>query len=411
MKRVDSDEHDSNLFQDENLPTTAGTLFDETWFNDKQEELCRAVELSGQNLSAGSYYQLLYAFNAFGPADFFHADGAADRGAWVPQATLGTFWVTPGAGLVGALAQGVAWITVSDHPYRVALTAAQIAAQDFDAYEFGSPGVAKDDYIAINATGTLEVNQVADGAGAPTPSLGYRNILKIDTDGTDITACEALHPAFPWLQCYALDMGSIDDTARDTAGFEGFRWKTVISTTNTLEVFAIQGITEMPYAWKVFDDSTLGSTQRWQGDFIWEPGNLTDAKRRWRTHLGTTAEKTRYMDEGSFTFNHSAGAAWAQMKTFPLPHDGAVVTLTCGAVESTDADRVSGHSHKVLLCASTGTETDIVGPDDADTGGPAGILARVYTGGGLIVVEGYGEAGKTWRFTGKVAIVPIDISA
>ena len=105
MKRTDADEHDSNLFQDEDLPTTAGTLLEETWLNNVQEELARAIEYAGQNLSGSIYYQLALALNRWGPADLFRVD-AGTAGPFVPQNPQGTFWVTPISGRDGKIEAG-----------------------------------------------------------------------------------------------------------------------------------------------------------------------------------------------------------------------------------------------------------------------------------------------------------------
>ena len=61
MKRTTADQHASNLFQDENLPTTAGTLCDASWFNNVQEEIANVVEHDGTALDGGDYTQLLAA--------------------------------------------------------------------------------------------------------------------------------------------------------------------------------------------------------------------------------------------------------------------------------------------------------------------------------------------------------------
>lgn len=64
MKRTDADEHSSNLFQDENLPTTAGTLIEETWLNAVQEELANTIEHVDITLSGANDEQLIEAIYA-----------------------------------------------------------------------------------------------------------------------------------------------------------------------------------------------------------------------------------------------------------------------------------------------------------------------------------------------------------
>jgi hypothetical protein len=410
MKRTDADEHAGNLFQDENLPTTAGTLIEETWLNNVQEELCRAIELSGQDLAGGNYVQTYFAHNRFGPADFCRADHAALAGSWTPQLDpYGTFWVTQTAGLVGELEQGAAWVTLGDdRVFRVMLSTAQIAALNYDAYTFTA---SKDSYIAIAADGTLEVNETGLGAGEPAPSLGYHNILKVVTDGTDITSCEALRPAYPHLQCDAIDICGIPEATRKTGDSVGFRWHYTDATPDTvsLSFFNAGGIQGTGYVAEADAGGGSGMDQEWRGSFRWIPDGFTEPKREWRTHEGTTAEKTRYVDEKSFVYNHNSGASYVTAATYPLPHDGAAVHVEVSAIESGAATRTVVAWTLAHLQKASSAEWTVDGAVSDPAG--SGLLIRVVTDGSDIIIEISGEVGKLWRCTGSVRITPMDITA
>ncbi len=57
----------------------------------------------------------------------------------------------------------------------------------------------KDTYIAVNEDGAREYNEVPNSDPAPTPTAGYTNIVKVVTNGLELTTASAVVPQVPTL--------------------------------------------------------------------------------------------------------------------------------------------------------------------------------------------------------------------
>jgi hypothetical protein len=415
------------MYQDENLPTTAGTLIEATMLNSFQEELAQSIERSGQALNASSYLQLQRAMMRHGPAVHMWTGTATHEGESHPQkpATNNqTFWVDHGASLVGEVTAGTIWLrnyagVLRQHNWSTD----ELAALGLDAHTFTA---SKDTYLQVDADSAITFVETALAAGEPTPTGTKRNAIKVVTNGSQITEVHSLVPAHPEMRALALLLTDRELEDRSTATEEGFRlevvlngggggdnllrwqpWETGTGRANFLEVDDIQaGGQYCEVTWR-FADLYMISDDGADGGSV-----------RLRTFNGSTAEDTRYVDEHTFVYTHDGGLFWEVMKTINLEsvHDGATVIFAISAVDAADDKRCYGHVEEFLLRKDPGGGSNGIqireNSADPETTGVDADFANAVTN---IQLRFYGEGAPssevTWRITGWVKIIPFDVTA
>jgi hypothetical protein len=194
MKRTDADEHILNEFQDESLPTTAGTLINASYLNANQAEICNAVEIHDSVDQAQGQsplnHQLANVILNNRTQGIFGDDAhwRETSGGLIPQ--------VPGSGLQASMTAGAVYL----NGRRVEFTADRLADFGHSAYTYTA---SKDTYVQIHQDGPAHTSnpimyaEVANGAAAPTPSANYENTAVVVTDATDVTAVNDLFTTSP----------------------------------------------------------------------------------------------------------------------------------------------------------------------------------------------------------------------
>lgn len=193
MKEVDADEHAGNSFQDENLPTTAGTLIEETWLNAVQDELVGCVldadalqQSGGANLQLRDYLRDICSVVEPFIGTAHYASFAVSANAFLPVAT---------SGLSATVKGGVAVI----RGRLVTNTDAYMQAKESPASATHVYTASRDTYVQVDTEGNegLTYVDVANGAARPTPGAGKSNVAVVVTDGSGITSITSLLSANP----------------------------------------------------------------------------------------------------------------------------------------------------------------------------------------------------------------------
>lgn len=409
---VDTDLHGTGKdgFTEGNPPVPPATIVTDDVTNAWQEELARAVELGGSDLTPGVFTQMHDTLQRHAAAAMF-GDSAPLAGQFHPQqgASLGgTFWVTQTAGLTGAVQPGSAWIDLgNDQVGRVAIDTADIASQSFDAFVFTA---FRDSYVAINNAGLIEINDVANGGGAPVPTAGFTNVFFVVTDGTDITSVQSVLDTWPSQRVQSIRFTNVLSTDRPAGNERGFLMELDDTATPFFSIRPQESATARERFWIVTDVASGGqaSDQEWRGSFRWTPSSHTDPRFQYRTHDGSTAEDTRFAEHFTLVGNIT-GAGVAEVGRVPLPHDGCNAFVLIAAVHSTDATRSYSAIHSALL-QSGGVEVGSAALHSNDSAG-AGIFTQVVTDGTDVIVEASAVAAQTWRFTVILILIPADVTA
>lgn len=430
MKRVDADEHSSNQFQDQNLPTTQGTLIEETWLNSVQEELAQSIERSGQAIDASTYRQLQRSMLRHGPAVNMWTGTGGHYGEWHPQdptTNNQTFWVDYSTTLTGEVTAGTIWLRnlngiLKQHNWSSdELIALGLSSKVFTA--------SKDTYLQVDTDSNISFVETALGAGEPAPTGTNRNAIKIVTDATQITDVYALAQAWPDVRAGSLLLTDIELEDRSTATEEGFRLEMILnggaSGDNLLRWQPWETSATRAYFLEI-DDVKAGGTHSkvtWRGSAIYletDDGVSNDGADgtgpvRMRTYDGSTAQNTRYVDDVTFAYNHSTGEANETIATYPISsaHDGAHVLFMVSAVDAADASRCFAGIESYLIRkddgggGSDGTQLFAHSADPESTG----VTTSMNTTVDSVQIMFKGETGKTWRVNGWAKIVPFDVTA
>jgi hypothetical protein len=402
-------------FTEGSPPTIPATVVTDDIADAWQEELANLIELSGQKLSKGNRFQNLSAIQLMGPVTGFFQEAGGKAGEFHPHDPSegsGTLWVTQTAGLTGEVQPGSVWLkVVSGRLRRFGFDSDQIVDQGLDSRLFTA---SKDTYLQISGdTGLITFVETALAAGEPAPGVGLRNVLKVVTDGTDITDVESLLPTWPELRARSVRFTGVDATARDSANEVGFLAELDESGGDNI-LFIEPWETGGPTRSRVIEieDVQSGGTG---SNVIWRQNTLsilpdgTDPRIRIRTHDGSVAEDSRLIDIRSAVGNIT-GAGIQTYATFTLPHDGANVFALVSAVDSSDATRTFTAIHSTLLQASGGLEFG-TGALHNNNSAAAAVASSITTDGADFFLEFDGEAAKTWRITTLIIIVPLDVTA
>lgn len=136
------------------------------------------------------------------------------------EATLGP---VAGATLTAAFGGGVLYLAGR----RLELDTAWIAAIGEDSHVYTA---SRDTYVAVNNDRELEYNAVLVGNPAPSPSAGYTNIFRVETDATDVVEVERLLPSTPRIVVGWAFTGTVAHEKADAAVLVGDAW-TVLGVT------------------------------------------------------------------------------------------------------------------------------------------------------------------------------------
>lgn len=198
MRRTPADTPDVKLdlhgtgkhgFQDPNLPTNDGTVFDERMANSVQEEIARAIELrddldgSAADGSGETFTQLRTLLLKMRPNAVF-----GDNAVWRETSGISP---STGSGLTQTMSAGVVWI----NGQRVEFTAGLLALIGEDSHTYTA---SKDTYVEVHEDGAAAATPIlytetALGAGMPAPTAGYAIVAKVITDSSDVTGVVEIH--------------------------------------------------------------------------------------------------------------------------------------------------------------------------------------------------------------------------
>jgi hypothetical protein len=178
--------YDLPMWAEDGTVTDPGDAYEETGFS-AGESLPAAV-LNFPHREAARWARALAARALDGSANLM--------GTWAPDAAA---WTPIAAGLNATLAASTLWLDPDDTG-AVKVQARVVAG---NPHTFTA---SKDTYVAVSIANMLalhddptsmEFDEVANGAGAPTPSAGFIYVWKVVTDGSTITSSTLQIPEVP----------------------------------------------------------------------------------------------------------------------------------------------------------------------------------------------------------------------
>lgn len=413
MKRTDADEHSSNLFQDENLPTTAGTLLEKTWLNAVQEELANTIEYQFGALVPSDDYQMNDALQ-YALSDCLYSDSVSNLGSFHPRMDLAlNTWVEQITGLRGELHAGPIWLESAGRVLRVMITDEKIVAAGLDDFTYTD---ATTTYIAVKISDgwTLETN-------TGTPTAGFENFLKVITAGGNITDSEALSPAWPEIYAQGIRIMDSPRNVFNAGGLEGLRvYGDGAGAAFYNDVIKFQfmkiGVNKALPLELRNDGSDDEARVTTRGRLLHLPHNESSPSvildyRRLRTHAGTAEKQTQGFWERTAVGDRVGNGNTDMPIEEPINGQVLFYRWQIVAVQSGDASKTYSKSAQFSAYndGSITKNLDFNTQVDDDTTG--GITASSLLSGSTIYIRATVSDTNTYRFTVYWSIIDTDTTA